>query len=212
MHYGRLVLGMSGNAHEFLSSVPDTGGERISAGYPDECSDFLSFGASLGALVTQGEFLLQPCTQKRLAIVVDFYSQTQAEAEASLEHGWNGALQFPTGNVNTIRSREETNEQNARIERHISFIATGDTMRDFYWNVIEKLLDGHSCDDSNCRICEGRFPRDLALALTVLADGLKLKSIYLFSQWEPSATLRETLGESGIALQWNPLLAIPKDD
>jgi|SRR5580698_754330 hypothetical protein len=202
---------MSARAHDFMSSEPDMGRERISAGYVDECLDFTTFAGSLAALVTDGEWLIQPFTQKRLAIIVDFASKTQAEAEASLQHGWNGAWEFPIGCVNTVRSRVETNEQNAWIERHISLIATGDTMRDFFWDVTERLLDSHSCKNPECRVCKGRFQRDLALTLTIFAD-LGFSTLYLFSHWEPSQELRKVLRNEQIEIQWNPLTAIPPAD
>lgn len=197
--------------HDFLSTEPDVAGERISCGYPDECLDFTSFAGSLAALVTTGQWLNNPFTQKRCAVIVDFFSKTQGEAEASLAHGWNGAAQFPMGCVNTVRSRIETNAQNALIERHLSLIATGDTMRDFFWEVIERLLDAHSCKNPGCRVCSGRFQRDLALAFTIFA-GLGFGTLYLFSQWEPSSELRQVLRSEKIEIQWNPLSAIPTAD
>ncbi len=198
--------------HDFISIATDVGGERISSGYPDECLDFTSFASSIGALVTDGDWLIQPFTQKMLAIVVDFASNTEQDAEASLAKGWNGAWEFPMGSVNTVHSRVETNEQNALIERHLAFIATGGTMRDFFWKVVEKLLDTHSCKDSDCIVCQGRFPRDLAMALALLADGTDLQTIHLFSRWEPSARLRALLESADVRVQWNPLSAIPSAD
>jgi len=197
--------------HDFLSKEPDVGGERTSAGYPDECLDFTSFAGSLAALVTEGQWLNNPFTQKRCAVIVDFFSQTQEEAQASLARGWNGAWEFPMGCVNTVRSRVETNEQNALIERHLSLIATGDTMRDFFWEVTERLLDAHSCKSPDCRVCKGRFPRDLAMVFAIFAD-LGFRTLYLFSQWEPSTALRNVLRQEGIEIQWNPLSAIPAAD
>jgi hypothetical protein len=202
---------MRAELHRFISNAPDIGGERISAGYPDECMDFTTFAGSLAALVTDGEWIVQPFTQKRTAVIVDFASETEAEAEDSLQRGWNGAWEFPIGCINTVRSRIETNEQNARIERHLSLIATGDTMREFYWGVVEKLLDAHSCKDPNCRVCQGRFKRDLALAIVIFAD-LGFSTIYLFSRWQPSVRLREVLRKEQIEIQWNPLSAIPSAD
>jgi hypothetical protein len=207
------AVGLMGpRIHDFVSTAPDAGGEHISAGYPDECLDFTSFASSIAALVTDGEWLLQPFTQKMLAIVVDFASHSEEEAEASLAKGWNGAWEFPIGSINTVRSRVETNAQNALIERHLAFIATGETMRDFFWNVGEKLLDTHSCKDPDCIACRGRFPRDLAMALTLLADGSNLQTVHLFSKWEPSARLRAVLESDDVLVQWNPLSAIPSAD
>lgn len=202
---------MDPELHRFISNAPDIGGERISAGYPDECLDFSTFAGSLAALVTDGAWLVQPFTQKRTAVIIDFASETEAEAEESLQRGWNGAWEFPMGCVNTVRSRVETNEQNARIERHLSLIATGDTTREFYWSVTEKLLDSHSCRDPKCRVCKGRFQRDLAMAMVILAD-LGFATIYLFSRWQPSVGLREMLRKEQIEIQWNPLSAIPRAD
>ena len=202
---------MRADMHDFISNAPDVGGERISSGYPDECMDFATFSGSLAALVTDGEWIVQPFTQKRTAVILDFASDTEAEAEESLQRGWNGAWEFPIGCVNTVRSRIETNEQNARIERHLSLVATGDTMREFYWGVVEKLLDPHSCKDPDCRVCKGRFERDLALTMVIFAD-LGFSTIYLFSRWQPSARLREVLRKEQIEIQWNPLSAIPSGD
>ena len=202
---------MTADSHDYVSSAPDVGGEHFSVGYPEECLDFTSFGGSLGALVTDGEWLLQPFTQKDLALIVDFASDTEEEAEQSLARGSNGAWEFPTGNVNTVRSRVETNAQNARIERHLSLITTGQPMREFFWKVVEKLLDEHSCKDPACRVCKDRFPRDLAMVFTLLAD-LGLKTIYLFSKWQPSEKLRSILDAENITIQWNPLSAIPQAD
>ncbi|TAM88244.1 hypothetical protein EPN42_09670 [bacterium] len=198
--------------HNFISKAADLGGERYSIGYPDECRDFALFADSLAALVTDGTWMIQPFTQKQLAIVVDFVSETQSEAEASVPHGWNGAWEFPMGVVNTVHSRTETNEQNARIGRHLCLLATGETMRDFYWNVTEKLLDTHSCTDRNCGICTSRFPRDLSFVLTILAGGLGFGAINLFSRWEPSQGLRDVLAAEGLELLWKPLGSIPAVD
>jgi hypothetical protein len=200
------------NAHDFLSSQPSDRGERFAIGYPDECRDFTLFADSLAALLTDGEWLIQPFTQKMQAIVVDFVSEREAEAEASLPHGWNGATEFPMGVVNTVHSRVETNEQNARIGRHLCLLATGFTLRDFHWQVVEKLLDTHSCREPGCKVCELRFSRDLSLTFTLLADGLGLDTVTLFSKWEPSAKLREALAAENIQLVWRPLSDIPAAD
>ena len=113
------------------------------------------------------------------------------------------------GVVNTIHSRTETNEQNALIERHLCLIATGITMREFRWNVAEKLLDTHSCKDRNCRVCTLRFPRDLALVAAILSDGASLKTINLFSKWAPSYPLEAKLKADEISIAWHPLSDIP---
>ena len=199
------------NAHAFTSLEPDDGGARIAAGYPDECLDFTAFAGSLAALITDGEWLLQPFTQKRLAIVVDFASETQAEAEESLKRGWNGAWEFPTGCINTVRSRIEVNEQNARLERHLSIIATGDPMREFFWGVTEKLLDANSCREPNCAKCTIRFARDLAMTLSIFSK-TGFSTIHLFSRWQPSPELRAVLREEDVEIQWNPLSSIPSPD
>jgi hypothetical protein len=197
--------------HDFISHEPAENGARISAGYPDECLDFTAFAGSLAALITDGEWLLQPFTQKRLAIVVDFASETQAEAEDSLKRGWNGAWEFPTGCVNTVRSRVETNEQNARIERHLSLIATGDTMREFFWGVTEKLLDANSCSKPDCVRCKMRFTRDLAMTFSIFSKS-GFQTIHLFSKWQPSSELRAVLRAEDVEIQWSPLSAIPSPD
>ncbi len=203
---------MARRIHDFISIATDVGGRRIPLGYPDECLDFISFAGAIGSLVTHGDWILQPFTQKMLAIVVDFASDTEQDAEASLAEGWNGAWEFPMGSMNTVRSYVETNEQNALIERHLAFIATGQTMRDFSWKVMRKLHDTHSCKGPDCVVCQGRFPRDLAMTLALLADGTGCPTVHLFSKWEPSVGLRALLEEANIRVQWNPLNAIPAAD
>jgi hypothetical protein len=198
--------------HDFLSTVScEDGAERISAGYPDECLDFTSFTGSIAALVTEGKWLNNPFTQKRVAIVIDFASTSESEAEASLHSPLNGAWEFPMGCVNTIRSRVETNEQNARIERHLSIVTTGESMREFHPAVIERLLDVHSCRDAECAICRTRFERDLALMFTIIGD-FGFPEVHLFSNWEPSLKLRTTVELGEIYIKWNPLFAIPAAD
>jgi hypothetical protein len=162
-------------------------------------------------LITDGEWRIQPFTQKRLAIVVDFASETQADAEASLKCGWNGAWEFSMGCVNTVRSRIETNEQNARIERHVALIAPGDTMREFFWGVTEKLLDANSCNKPDCARCKMRFTRDLAMTFSIFSKS-GFPTIHLFSNWQPSPELRALLRAEDVEIQWNPVSAIPSSD
>ena len=198
--------------HDYLSPLPANPGDRYYHGYPDECRDFAMFSDSLSALITDGAWMIQPFTQKMAASVVDFVSTTESEAAASIAHGWNGAWEFPMGHVNTVHSRTETNAQNARMGRHLSLIGTGFTMRDFFWNVCEKLLDSHTCADANCAKCKSRFPRDLAMVFTLLAQGLGLETVHLFSKWEPSPALRQGLAGEGIALHHRALSDIPAAD
>jgi len=62
------------------------------------------------------------------------------------------------GVTNTVYSRTEVNEQNARIERHLTLIGTAMTCEDFHKAVGEKLLDVHSCPDKkHCDICRGAY-------------------------------------------------------
>jgi hypothetical protein len=115
------------------------------------------------------------------------------------------------GCINTVRSRVEENEQNARLERHIALIATGDTMREFFWGVTEKLLDANSCREPNCAKCTIRFARDLAMTLSIFSK-TGFRTIHLFSRWQPSPELRAVLREEDVEIQWNPLSSIPPAD
>jgi hypothetical protein len=197
--------------HDYVSPVPDDGGDHVWAGYPDESSRFISFADSLAGFVLDGRWSARPFTQKRLAIVVDFFSNTQAQAESSLTHGWNGASEFPLGVINTVRSRAETNEQNALIERHVTFIATGYPMHRFLKKMVEKLLDSRTCRLPLCTICAARWPRDLAMAIA-LFRGLGHSTVHLISRWKPSETLTTVLRSEGIVLSWTALDSIPSEE
>jgi hypothetical protein len=117
----------------FLSARPDDGGERRSHGYPDECYALTTFADSLVALAYEGVWIMQaPIVDLRNAIVVDFVSESQAHAESSIAHGWNGPWELPMGAVNTVYGRRETNEQNALIERHMLLLGTAMTIGDFH--------------------------------------------------------------------------------
>jgi hypothetical protein len=197
--------------HDFLNTlVPDDGSEHLWHGYPDECFSFSSFADSLVALILYDAWGIQPpITVVRKAIVVDFVSERQAQAEASLGHGWNGAWEFPMGVANTVHSRVETNEQNAEICRQLSVIGTAITNDDFFHAVGEKLLDVHSCQDKSCNICTTRATRGLADVFQILATGTKESEVHLFAKWTPGSDLIEPLRADGITIVAHPLSEIP---
>jgi hypothetical protein len=197
--------------HDFLNTlVPDDGSEHLWHGYPDECFSFSSFVDSLVALILYDAWGIQPpITVVRKAIVIDFVSERQAQAEASLSHGWNGAWEFPMGVANTVHSRVETNEQNAEIGRHLSLIGTAMTNEDFFRAVGEKLLDVHSCQDKSCNICTKRATRGLADVFQILSTGTKESQVHLFAKWTPNEDLIEPLRADGITIVARPLSEIP---
>jgi len=188
--------------HDFLNELPDDGTEHLWHGYPDECFAFTSFTDSLVAQVLYGGWAIQPpITVVQMALVVDFVSEREAEAEASLAHGWNGTWEYPTGVANTVHSRVEINEQNARIGRHFSLIASAITQEQFHHAVGEKLLDVHTCPDKErCDVCRGRIPRGLGDALQILATGTRQEKVHLFARWSPSEELAKLLEADGIKL------------
>ena len=198
--------------HDFLNKlVPDDGSEHLWHGYPDECFSFSSFADSLVALILYGGWGIQPpVTVVRKAIVVDFVSHLQSQAEMSLGHGWNGAWEFPMGVSNTVHSRVETNEQNAKIGRHLSLIGTAMTNEDFFRAAGEKLLDVHSCRDTSCKICSTRSRRALTDVFQILATGTKESEVHLFARWTPSDDLIEPLRADGITIVSRPLDVIPR--
>jgi hypothetical protein len=200
--------------HDFLNKVvPDDDSEHLWHGYPDECFSFSSFADSLVALILYGCWAIQPpITVVRKAIIVDFVSERQTQAEFSLGHGWNGAWEFPMGVVNTVHRRVETNEQNAEIGRHLSVIGTAMIQQDFHSAVGEKLIDVHSCQDKACIICTTRTRRGLADVIQILAGGTKESDVHLFAKWKPSEDLIEPLCADGITIIAHPLDAIPSRD
>ena len=206
--------GASKLRHDFLNKlVPDDGTEHLWHGYPDECLAFSSFADSLVALILYRSWGIQPpITVVRKAIIVDFVSERQAQAETSLGHGWNSAWEFPMGVSNTVHSRVETNEQNAKIGRHLSLIGTAMTNEDFFRAAGEKLLDVHSCHDPMCKICPTRTRRALTDVFQILATGTKQSEVHLFAAWIPSDDLVEPLAADGITIVTHHLDEIPKRD
>jgi hypothetical protein len=196
-----------------LSKAIDEHGERRAHGYPDECYSLTTFADSLVALAYEPGWVIQPpIVDLRNAIVVDFVSDTETHAESSIQHGWNGAWELPMGAVNTIYGRTETNEQNARIERHMLFIGTAMTMGDFQRQVIEKLIDVHTCENPHCAICATRFSRGLAETLQILADGTDQRAVHLFSKWRPTKLLVDRLKSDHLEIRWHHLDEISKPD
>ncbi len=117
------------------------------------------------------------------------------------------------GVANTVYSRTEVNEQNARIERHISVIATAMTHEFFHKTIGEKLLDAHSCPDKeHCTICKGRSPRGLADVFQLLSAGTDQPDVHLFSRWTPSKDLTAILKADGVNIVHHDLSDIPVAD
>ncbi|HEY1976396.1 MAG TPA: hypothetical protein VGG89_07625 [Candidatus Baltobacteraceae bacterium] len=199
-------------SHAFIASPqPDGGEERLWHGYPDECYAFTSFADSLVALAWgHGWYAQPPMVDLRNAIVVDFASSTEEAAEASITRGWNGAWEFPMGVVNTVASRVEMNAQNARIERNLSLIGTAMRQAEFHENVVNELFDRRLHPD--CGKCEGRPERTLADVFRILAHGTDQVAVQLFSKWDPSPALRESLSASRVAIIHHPLDSIPRED
>jgi len=73
------TMGLAADAgHHFLSSMPDVEGRRVFVGYPDECHDFTLFAGALAALITDGEWSINPwALYADLAIAIDFVSETR---------------------------------------------------------------------------------------------------------------------------------------
>ena len=201
--------------HYIAAPCSDEGSEHLWHGYPDECFSITSFADSLVALVLYGGpwGTQPPITVVKMALVVDFVSIRQSQAETSLAGGWNGSWEFPMGIANTVHSRTETNEQNARIGRHLTIIGTAMTRDDFHKRVGERLLDAHSCPDrKHCSVCKGRIPRGLADVFQLLAAGMSLTDVHLFSRWRPSQGLRAVLKADGVKLIHHHLSEIPSAD
>lgn len=198
--------------HAFIAMPQsDMGEEHLSHGYPDECYSFTTFADSLVALAWgYGWYVQPPMVDYRNAIIVDFASKTEEEAESSIAGAWNGAWEFPMGVVNTVAARTETNEQNARIERHLTLIGTAMRQEDFRKAVIDKLFDART--HPGCDSCKTRPPRSLGDIFVILAEGTEQGGVQLFSQWKPSQRLRSLLCEKHILLNQHPLSAIPPED
>jgi hypothetical protein len=202
-------------AHNYVTAIyKDDTAEHLWHGYPDECFAVGSLADSIVAQVLYGGWGTQPpVTTVKMALVIDFCSTRESEAEASLAHGWNGSWEFPMGITNTVHSRIETNAQNALFERHLTLIGTAITCDDFYHSVGERLLDVHSCPDhKHCGVCKGRLPRALADVFQLLSAGMSLSTIHLFAKWQPSNHLSEILKADGIEVVHHDLSEIPTDD
>jgi len=193
---------------------PSDNGDHLWHGYPDECFAMTSFTDSLVAQVLYGAWATQPpITAVKMALAIDFVSHRQAEAEASLGRGWNGAWEFPMGIANTVNSRTVINEQNARIGRHLTLIGTAMTGNDFHTRVIDRLLDVHSCPDrKHCEICQKRESRGLADVFELLAAGTSLSEVHLFSHWRPDDQLVALLKADGVSIIHHELTDIPEAD
>lgn len=205
-------IALNDRDHAYMASPQNDGGEEhLSHGYPDECYAFTTFADSLVALAWGYEWYVQPpMVDLRNAIVVDFSSNTEDEAEASIARGWNGAWEFPMGVVNTVASRTETNAQNARLDRHLTLIGTAMRQDEFRVAVIDPLLDART--HPGCSTCSQKPNRGLGDIFAILAEGTDQAAVQLFSKWLPSQELREFLGRKHISLNHHPLRSIPRDD
>lgn len=191
----------------------DEGVGHMWHGYPDECYSFTSFADSLVALAWgYGWYPQPPYVGLRNAMIVDFASQTEEEAEASIASGWNGAWEFPMGTVATVRTRTEIDAQNTRIERHLALVATATPIEEFHHDVIEPLLDPRTCPSPDCDTCKRRGRRRLDDIFIALGDGTGQRAVQLFSAWRPSAKLVARVDAAGIEIRAHPLDEIPKDD
>jgi len=192
---------------------PDVDQNLMFHGFPDECYAYTVFADSLVALAWQcGWYHQPPMVDARNAIVVDFASSTEAEAEASIPHGWNGPAEFPMGVIGTVKSREAVTAQTDRVERHLSLIATGMRFDEFQRAVISPLLDRRTCPDTGCPRCAERDLRGLADVFGTLADGTDQRVIHLFSRWKPSDGLIHRLDDGDVEIVHHPLSSIPSAD
>jgi hypothetical protein len=197
----------------FAGPAPDDGAAHLWHGYPDECYSFTSFADSLVALAWgHGWYAQPPYVTLRNAMIVDFESASEEEAEASIAGGWNGAWEFPFGAAATVHRRVEIDEQNARIWRHLAVITTGMPMEDFHAGVIEPLLDARMCPEPECDACKRRGARHLEDVFVALADGSDQSAVHLFSAWEPSRKLMVLADAAGVDIRHHRLGEIPKDD
>ena len=191
----------------------DAGEGHFWHGYPDECYSFTTFADSLVALAWgHGWYMQPPIVNLRNAIVVDFASDTEEEAEASIAGGWNGAWEFPMGTATTVAAVSDVNSQNIRIARQMAFIGTAMRQDEFHGAVIEPLLDEHTCPDRPCTICAKRPHRGLAQAFEQLASGTEQCGIQLFSRWKPSPKLRAFLRSNGVRINHHSVSLIPQED
>ena len=195
------------------ATLADAGAKHLWHGYPDECHAFTSFADSLVALAWGcGWYPQPPYVGLRNAMIVDFASRSEEEAEASIRAGWNGAWEFPMGTVATVRSRTEVDAQNARFERHLALIATGMPIGEFHHDVIEPLLDPRTCPRPQCDTCKRRGARRLEDVFVSLGDGTGQRAVQLFSAWRPSSKLLARVDAAGIEIRTHPLDEIPKED
>jgi len=191
----------------------DEGGGHMWHGYPDECYSFTCFTDSLVALAWgYGWYPQPPYVGLRNAMIVDFASRSEEEAEASMSFGWNGAWEFPMGTVATVRNRVDVDAQNVRIERHLALIATGMPIEEFHHDVIEPLLDPRTCPRYSCGTCNRRGVRRLEDIFVALGDGTGQRAVQLFSSWRPSGKLLMRADAAGIEIRAHRLDEIPVDD
>jgi hypothetical protein len=197
--------------HRFTARAqPDVDATPAFHGYPDECYAYAAFAASLVGLAHGDEWRQQPpIASSRCAIVVDFASSSEREAQASIKDSWSGVWELSMGAVSTLQQCEEFDAQNERSTRHLALIATGMSQGDFERRVTKELLDARTCATKHCEICAGRPDRDLADVLRILANGTEQNLIHLFSRWEPSDALRRRLQVADVRIERTPLGAIP---
>ena len=203
-----------GDAHTFIArDRPDTSDTPVFHGYPDECYAYAAFADSLVAL-SWGEGWRQqpPIVSLRTAIVVDFASETEQDAQASIGESWNGVWELPMGATSTLQACVELDAQNERSTRHLALIATSISHGDFERRVTRELVDSRTCNKKGCDVCANRADRDLADVLRILANGTGQSAVQLFSNWQPSDALQTKLDDANIAIVHHALRSIPAAD
>ena len=109
-----------------------------------------------------------------------------------------------------MHRRVETNEQNAKIGRHLSLIGTAMTNEDFFRAAGEKLLDVHSYHDPLCKFCRTRTRRALPDVFEILVTGTEQSEVHLIAAWIPSDDLLHPLAADGITIVAHSLDVIPR--
>ena len=109
-----------------------------------------------------------------------------------------------------MHRRVETNEQNAKIGRHLSLIGTAMRDEDFFRAAGEKLLDVHSYHDPLCKFCRTRTRRALPDVFEILVTGTEQSEVHLIAAWIPSDDLLHPLAADGITIVAHSLDVIPR--
>lgn len=193
-----------------IPPTADSGAPYICIGYPDECNSFADFARYLTVLAGGERWYCPPtCPPPPSAILLDFLSDTEAEADTSVGTSWCAPDGLHLGTFTTTSTEEDINEQNERKSRHRTMIATALDQNTFQFMVLSRVLDARSCPELNCTKCQGRLPRSVADVIHALVQGTGVSSVHLFSKWDPSATLRHLAERDEIELVHFPLSVIP---